>query len=197
MLLAPLFTFALVAVGIVAAASGRAPKGPSGPRLGWEPYRALCSVWARAWGVPVLVLLVVGVVESGMRPGMTDASERAMKRGGAFGLFGLTGDTARSLFARSAELRHVVGRRWNGQESRGLLDPTVNAAVAAFYLALLWHKFGRVMPTIAAYQQGPVTVAHVLERGGDLSADLPPHGRDYVSRAAAVIRELATSEAAS
>lgn len=195
MFLGHLLALAVMAAGVVAAASRRA-SARLGPRLAWEAYKPLCDAWARAWGVPALVLVTVGVLESGMRPGMIDPSARAMKRGGAWGLFGMTADTARGLFAKSAELRRVVGSRWNGGDARGLLDPQVNAAIASFYLAALWARFGKLMPTIAAYQQGPATVAKLLERGGDLRTGLPPRGREYVQRATAVIQEITASGAA-
>lgn len=162
-----------------------------------EAFRALCATWAPFWGLPTPILQVIGLVESGGRPSMSETSDpRAVAKGGSWGLFGLTFDTAKGLLDSVPEFRrHPAFSKWDGT-ARSLLDPGLNTMVASYYLARLWKKFGAFLPTVAAYQQGAGTVEHVLSRGGDVRTDLPPHGREYVARAAAAMQQISGRPAA-
>jgi Transglycosylase SLT domain len=188
--------FGLLGLALVGAAVGRAV-GDDGPPMAWQAYRELCTHWASVWGLPALVLMAVGIVESSMRPGMSNTTDpRAVARGGSWGLFGMTQATAADLLNRHAPLQtQPAARAWNGSGA-SLHDPQLSAMLASFYLATLWHRFGKVLPTVAAYQQGPGPVATVLARGGNVATDLPPHGRQYVAHAQKVLSELSSRGAA-
>lgn len=179
----------LLGLGLLAAAVGSAHSG-AGARLPLGAYRELCARWGAFWGVPAVILEVVGILESSMHPKLIENTDpRAVAKGGAWGLFQMTLDTAAGLMKRPEVLARPEARKWDGTGAP-LLDPELNAMLAGFYLSRLWRKFGAFLPTVAAYQQGPHTVEHVLANGGNLVADLPPHGRDYAARAIAVLAEI-------
>lgn len=170
----------------------RPSKAPQGNQMPWNAYRDLCARWARFWGFPATILEVVGIIESQRHPGMIENTDpRARSRGGSWGLFGMTLQTAQENFAKYPELRATpVSNRWNGTVA-SLFDPELAAMLAGHYLSTMWHLFGAPLPAVAAYQQGDGKVAHVLARGGNLLTDLPPHGREYVERAIRAFQELA------
>lgn len=171
--------------------------GPAGPPLAWEAFRTLCAQWAKVWGVPEQVLMVVGMIESSQRPGMSEVSDpRAVGRGGSWGLFGMTLKTAADLLANHAPLAaQPAAKAWDGT-GPSLHDAPLAAMLASFHLATLWHKYGAFLPTVAAYQQGSGPVDAVLARGGSLATDLPPHGREYVAHATKALAELSNRGAA-
>lgn len=184
--------FGLLGIGVIAAASGSSARAPGarGPALGWSPYLELCARWARAWGLPVSILAVVGMIESGRHPTMVENTDpRAVSRGGSWGLFGMTFKTAEHLISDPAIKALPASRRWDGTPT-ALHDPELAAMLAGFYLAHFWRKFHAFLPTVAAYQQGSLPVSAVLERGGNLVTDLPPHGREYAARALEALGEL-------
>jgi hypothetical protein len=191
--------FGLVGLALLGAVVGGSARdaGADGPPMDWRAYRALCEHWASVWGLPASILMVVGMIESSMRPGMTENTDpRAVGRGGSWGLFGMTRATAADLLAKHAPLAtQPAAKAWNGT-GESLHDPQLAAMLAGFYLATLWHKFSNVSATVAAYQQGPGPVASVLARGGNLSTDLPPHGREYLQHAAHAFDEINSRGAA-
>jgi len=156
-------------------------------------YRALCARWASIWSVPALILEVVGTLESGRNP--TDANltdPRAIARGGAWGLFGLTLETARTLLAKPTRLPHpafALYHNWD-RTGPGLLNLELNAALAGQYLGQLWREFGNFVDVLAAYHQGPATVRAIRARGGDVATEIGPKGREYVAKGLAVRAEL-------
>lgn len=182
--------FGLLGVGLLATAASSSVRG-SGPPMPWEAFRALCAQWARLWGVPEQVLIVVGMIESADRPGMTENTDpRAVSRGGSWGLFGMTLATAADLLAKHPPLAaQPAAKAWK-HTGESLHDPSLAAMLASFHLATLWHRYGAFLPTVAAYQQGTGPVDHVLARGGNLATDLPPHGRQYVASATKALAEL-------
>jgi hypothetical protein len=165
--------------------------------MGWPAFRELCAQWARVWGVPAQILMVVGMIESSMRPGMTENTDpRAVGRGGSWGLFGMTQKTAADLLAKHPPLQsQPAAKAWNGSGA-SLHDTALAAMLASFHLATLWHKYGTFAPTVAAYQQGTGPVDAVLAKGGNLATDLPPHGREYLEHAQHALAELANRGAA-
>lgn len=187
----------MLGLGLLAGAVGSAVRD-DGPPMPWAAFRALCEHWAAVWGLPAVVLLVVGEIESSRRPGMSNTrGDRAQKRGGSWGLFGMTTATAADLLAKHEALRtQPAAAAWTGRGD-SLHDPQLAAMLASFYLATLWHMFqGAVLPTVAAYQQGPKTVAHVLATGGNLATDLPHYGREYVANAQRALAALTSRGAA-
>jgi hypothetical protein len=183
-------------LGLAAVAVGSALRG-DGPPMPLGAFRRLCAQWASVWGVPAVILEVVGVIESSMRPGMSNTTDpRAASRGGSWGLFGMTLDTAADLLRKHPPLQsHPAARAWDGT-GPSLHNPELATMLASFYLATLWNRFKAFLPTVTAYQQGPKTVEHVLAQGGNLVADLPPHGREYAARAIATLAELQRGERA-
>lgn len=186
----------LLGLGLVAAAVGSSAH-TKGPHMPWGEYAELCSRWASTWGIPPRVLEVIGILESSLHPKLMEVDDpRASAKGGAWGLFQMTLDTARSLMKAPAVNQRPEARLWDGS-GQSLLDPELNAMLASFYLSRLWKRYGgQVLPTIAAYEQGHVTVDHVVTNGGNLITDLPPHGREYVSRALETLAHLAAGEKA-
>lgn len=178
---------ALVAPGTARAAS----TGGAGGRMPWPAFSALTAQWAKIWGVPELIVWVIGTLESGINPTRVNKSPAALSKGGAWGLFQITGDTARDLMGRVAAFRKFpVSKAWNASNPSSLLDPSLNTMLATYYLSRLWKEFGEFLPTVAAYQQGPKGVRRLVARGADLTTALPPKGRAYVAKALAVRREL-------
>lgn len=185
----------LVSLGLLAGAVGRS--AGAGPAMGWEAFERLCAQWATVWGVPASILMAVGKIESSQRPGMSQTTDpRAVGRGGSWGLFGMTLKTAADLLAKHPPLQaQPAAKSWNGTGA-SLHDAPLAAMLASFHLATLWHRYGEVLPTIAAYQQGTGPVDAVLARGGNLATDLPPKGREYVARATKALAELTNRGAA-
>lgn len=188
---APVALFALLGLGVAAAAVGGAVRD-RGAAMSWAAFTALCATWANFWGVPPVILEVIGMIESSLHPGMTEITDpRAVAKGGSWGLFGLTVDTARDLLTRVPAFKsHPAYARWDGTGT-SLLDPGLSAMVAGYYLAHLYKRYGgNMLATIAAYQQGPGTVDHIVARGGDLATELPPHGREYLVHAQSALHTI-------
>lgn len=160
--------------------------------MGWDAFRSLCAQWAQLWGLPTPILMAVGMIESSLRPGMTENTDpRAVSRGGSWGLFGMTQQTAASLLAAHPPLAaQPAAKAWNGT-GESLHDSALAAMLASFHLATLWHKYGDPLTTIVAYQQGSGNMDAALARGGDLATALPPKGREYLAHAQKALAELA------
>jgi hypothetical protein len=188
--------FGLLGLGALAVAAGRSARD-DGPPMGFDAFRTLCTQWANVWGFPPAILMVVGIIESSMRPGMSENTDpRAVGRGGSWGLFGMTLRTAADLLAKHPPLQgQPAARAWDGT-GPSLHDPALAAMLASFYLATLWHRFGDFLPTVAAYQQGPGPVAAVVAHGGNVATDLPPHGREYVAHAQRALSQITNQGAA-
>lgn len=188
----------LLGLGLLAVTVGpatrteRPAKAPQGGQMPWNTYRDLCARWARFWGFPAQILEVVGIIESQRHAGMIENTDpRARSRGGSWGLFGMTLQTARENMAKYPELRATpVSNRWH-DNVESLFDPELAGMLAGHYLSTMWHMFGAPLPAVAAYQQGPGPVVHVLSRGGNLASDLPEKGREYVARAIHAFQALA------
>ena len=186
----------LFGIGAVAAAVSSSVRS-AGPPMAWDAFRALCAQWARVWGVPEQVLLVVGMIESSERPGMSETTDpRAVGRGGSWGLFGMTLKTAADLLAKHPPLASQPAAAAFDGTGPSLHNAPLAAMLASFHLSTLWHKYGAFLPTVAAYQQGSGPVDAVLARGGNLATDLPPHGREYVAHATKALAELSNRGAA-
>ena len=188
--------FGLVGIGLLATAVGETVGG-AGPAMGWEAFRALCAQWAKLWGLPEQVLMVVGMIESSMRPGMTENTDpRAVGRGGSWGLFGMTQKTAADLLASHPPLAaQPAAAAWNGT-GQSLHNAPLAAMLASFHLATLWHKYGDILTTIVAYQQGAGNMDKALARGGDLATALDPKGREYLAHAQHALAQLVNRGAA-
>lgn len=157
----------------------------------WDAFRALCERWAAIWGVPAVFLLVIGNLESSRVPGDANTTDpRAIGRGGAWGLFGMTLNTAKGLATKAGFRDKPEISSWDGT-GPGLLEPDRNAAFAAGYLRELVSQFnGDFVNVLGAYHSGPGNVANILARGGNVATDLGPFGRQYVAKGLALRAEL-------
>jgi hypothetical protein len=187
------------------AASSRKARGASlASRAGAMPWRAyvdLCARWASSSALPLLVLVVTGIHESDRQvdPGEKNWGPGDRARGGAWGLFQMTLKTARGLIERFGQLATAHGKAgplaragaaWDGT-GPGLVDPELNAELAAFELGRLWRMFGGdFTSTVAAYNGGPAPVIAALaragQRGTNLVDELPAHVRAYALKSIAI-----------
>ncbi len=186
----------LLPVAIVALVLGAASKkaraaAARGYGLPLSIVEALVAPWSVIWDVPALLVEIVAQEESQFHPGIANTTDpRAVAKGGAWGLFQITLDTAKDLLGRvRAFRRYPAFKRWDGT-GPSLLDPGLNTMVASWYLATLWHEFRGYPEALAAYHQGPDKVRSMLAAGKDIPDQLPPKGRAYVRKALEIKREL-------
>lgn len=147
---------------------------------------AVANKWGPVFGCPVRTLLVVAAIESGYRSGCAEVSPRAMARGGAYGMWQQTLNTARGHARDLAsypdpDVQSTL-RKWRGIGS-DLFDPDLCGLFAARQLGQLTREFGDLALVTGAYHQGAGKIRQVLAAGGTVPADLPPHGKTYVTRA--------------
>lgn len=148
---------------------------------------AVAEKWGPVFGCPVRTMMVVGAIESGYRAGCAEVSPRAMVRGGAFGMWQQTLATA---VGHGAALRsspdpdvQATLRKWSGQGS-DLYDPDLCGMFAARQLGQATAEFGDDIGRVAgAYHQGSGKIRDMIRRGQAIPAELPPHGKTYVTRA--------------
>jgi soluble lytic murein transglycosylase-like protein len=178
--LVALLALALAATGPAARAfvdmSPPASNGVAGRR---RRFAKLAARWGAAWGIPSAWIMAIASVESGFRPEVANRSERAMKRGGAWGYMQITRDTARWLLeARPGDFLpyKATAAKFDGT-GPSLLDPDLNIMLAARYLALLRREFRTFAATAAAYHSGPATVRKLLAQGKRLPEGLGPRGQ--------------------
>lgn len=155
----------------------------------------LAAKWGKVFGVPVSYVNTIVDIESGMVPGKVNMSDRAAKKGGAWGLMQITGDTAKFLkdsiqksrFGKLPSVRETL-LAWDGT-GRALLDPELNVMLGTFYLGSIYREFEDLPLVAAAYHTGPAAVREMMSENGVLS--LGPFGREYVERAAESYKKFA------
>lgn len=148
---------------------------------------AVASKWGPVFGCPVNTLMVIGAIESGYRSACSELSPRAMARGGAFGMWQQTANTAaghaRALASSADPDVQATLRKWTGVGT-DLYDPDLCGMFAARQLGAATAEFGDDIARVAgAYHQGTGKIRSVLAAGQKLPDDLPPHGKTYVTRA--------------
>lgn len=160
-----------------------------GCRTKADPATALAvsNKWAPEFGCSVDTMMIVGAIESGYRQGCAEVSPRAMARGGAFGMWQQTLNTARGHGRELASYPdpdvQATLRKWHGVGS-DLYDPDLCGMFAARQLGQLTREFGDDLALVAAgYHQGAGKVRSMLAAGRAIPAELPPHGKTYVTRA--------------
>lgn len=146
----------------------------------FDDAKNLVAKYSAIFGVPSSVVLSILSVESGFRRGVSNTSERAMKRGGAWGISQMTLETANDLTRRYPELARKYWPHFDGT-SGTLIDLETNVALATFYLSLAWKRFKDFYATTLSYHQGVGTVARLLTDPRPWSEKLPPFGRQYYS----------------
>ena len=160
-----------------------------GCRTAPDPAAALAvaNKWGPVFGCPVETLMVIGAIESGYRAGCSEVSPRAMARGGAFGMWQQTLNTARGIARELAGYPdpHVQEtlQKWRGVGS-DLFDPDLCGMFAARQLGQLTAEFGADLALVAGgYHQGAGKIRSMVAAGRAIPAELPPHGKTYVTRA--------------
>jgi soluble lytic murein transglycosylase-like protein len=93
-----------------------------------------------ATGVPVALMKAIIGVESGFNPNATNLTGRDMTRGGSYGLFQVSLETAQ-------------GYGFTG-EGTGLLDPATNITIGSKFLADVYAQAGDDPETAAALYNG-------------------------------------------
>ena len=160
--------------------------------------REVVNTFAPIFGVPASTMMVVGKIESDYTASATNANERAMKRGGAWGMFQQTLDTAKGhivyLRNHTNPLVRQVAARFTGH-GISLLDPHLNAALAAYQLGVYQRKYGGRgwQYVLAAYHSGPGTVEKAIKASKSLETVLGPNGRIYLVRAAVEHQKVAVA----
>lgn len=173
------------------ARAAEAPPSSGGGSMPWQTFAALTGRWADVFKVPPVLLWAIATVETRRNPKRVNQSPRAAAKGGAWGLYQVTLDTAKDLMKRYGPqlAKFPEAARWDGS-GPSLLDPGLNSMLGAFYLAGLWHEFGDFATAAGAYQSGPTAVRKVLASGGNVATGLGPQGREYVRRALVARQQL-------
>jgi hypothetical protein len=160
-----------------------------GCRTAADPDGALsiASKWGPIFGCPVRTLMIVGAIESGYRSGCAELSPRAMALGGAFGMWQQTRNTAaghaRALASSPDPDVQQTLKKWTGL-GVDLFDADLCGMFAARQLGQATQEFGDDVAKVAgAYHQGAGKIRAMVAAGRAIPAELPPHGKTYVTRA--------------
>jgi hypothetical protein len=130
----------------------------------------LSAKYAQIFGVPTSLVLATTFAQSGNK---ADA-HIDNSRGGSWGLGQMTLATAQEIWPK---IKAKVGKSWDGT-GQGLLDPSINLALTAAYLAAWWLRYKRNPAgwglTVYAYTLGPGRVRQILPKDlGKLPKALP------------------------
>lgn len=171
--------------------SGAPPKGPVNSGLA----RQLAQKYGPIFGAPVDLMMVIAKIESGYRPGVTNTSPNAMKRGGAWGMWQQTLETAKGhvnilKYHSNTNVREAL-KHWTGV-GLSLLNPELNACLAAYHLGKLWKAYGShgFEYVAGAYHQGTGPILTAIKTGKSPMETMGPNGRIYVTRALEERRKL-------
>lgn len=130
--------------------------------------------------VPLDLVAAIVSIESGFNPMVVNRSERAMRRGGAWGLAQVTLETAKDYARRFPE---VGAKMWPMFDKTGesLKDPSTNLGFAIYYLDRALKMFdGDWLAAGTSYHQGKRKVKQLIdEYGAEWYNHLPPLGRRY------------------
>jgi hypothetical protein len=159
---------ALAGGGVVQAAESETP-----PKATPKPSNrvALARKFAKLFKIPRSLILAVILAQSGNKAN----AYRANKRGGAWGYGQMTLATATDIYP---SVKAKLGKTWDGT-GQGLLDPTINIGLTAYYLSLWWKRYQRNprnwMLAAYAYVLGPGRVRKVVpnDSTSKLPASLP------------------------
>ncbi len=119
---------------------------------------ALVNEIAPKYGVSRQMVLGIISKESSFNPNARNLTGKDGVRGGAWGLMGMTLETARGIVKDAT--------------AESLLDPRYNLTLGIAYLAKQQQRFGNDTDlVIAAYNRGPKGVEAAVRFGADLSQD--------------------------
>jgi len=158
-------------------------KGAADPDLAL----AVASKWGPVFGCPIKTMLVIGAIESGYRPACSNITPQGMALGGAWGMFQQMRNTAaghaRALASSPNPDVQATLRKWTGQ-GPDLFDADLCGMFAARQLGQAHAQFGDDIAKVAgAYHQGAGKIRSMVAAGRAIPAELPPHGKTYVTRA--------------
>jgi hypothetical protein len=164
-------------------------KGDGGCRGAADPDLALAvaNKWGPHFGCPVRTLMIIGAIESGYRAECSNNSPQGMTLGGAWGMFqqmrNVAAGHARALASSPDPDVQTTLRKWTGN-GRDLFDSDLCGMFAARQLGQATKEFGDDVAKVAgAYHQGSGKIRSMLAAGKAIPAELPPHGKTYVTRA--------------
>jgi Transglycosylase SLT domain len=165
-------------------------KGASDPELA----QAVAEKWGPRFGCPVRTLLIIGAIESGYRPACSNISPQGMTLGGAWGMFqqmrNVAAGHARALASSPDPDVQTTLRKWTGA-GPDLFDPDLCGLFAARQLGQATAEFGDDIARVAgAYHQGAGKIRSMIAQGRPIPAELPPHGKTYVTRALQVAEKI-------
>lgn len=174
-------------------------KGPKmvmiikGGRQQYALLLTLANKWGPIFGAPASTIMTISKIESDWRPNLKNTNERAMVRGGAWGAMQQTLETAKghatALKNHSNSLVRATLARWDGT-GPGLLNPDINVMFGAYQLGKLTKEFKEFGLVAAAYHQGAAKVRSMLAAKKPIPAELPPFGKQYVTKALTTHKEL-------
>lgn len=182
--------------GVVAAIRAVLGSGAAGCRGSANPDLALAvaSKWGPQFGCPTKTLMTIASIESGYRPACAELSPRALSRGGAFGMWQQTLNTAsghaRALASSPDPDVQATLRKWTGV-GVDLFDADLCGMFAARQLGQATAEFGDDIAKVAgAYHQGAGKIRAMIAAGKAIPAELPPHGKTYVTRALSTAAQI-------
>lgn len=184
---------ALLGGAAAAAAGGGVARVLSGPKQ-QGLILALAQKWGPVFGAPVPLIMTIADIESSFRPGVKNTNARAMKLGGAWGAMAMTLSTAKSVATRLRSHDNpqvtLTLAKWDGT-GPGLLNPDVNVMMGAHELGRDYAEFKDPFLAAGAYHQGRGKIRELLKAGRPIPDDLPPFGKQYVTKAIARFQRYA------
>lgn len=157
-------------------------RGPSDRALA----EAVAKKWGPVFGASFGTMLSISKIESGFRATCVNVNSRAMSRGGAWGMYQMTLETAKGHAAALASSTNPQVRatlsKWNGSGT-SLLDPDLCGMFAARQLGNLEKKYKNPDLVAAAYHSGEKPVIAAQQAGVPVTDKLGPYGKVYVAMA--------------
>jgi soluble lytic murein transglycosylase-like protein len=136
--------------------------------------------YSKVFNVPSRIIMTILAVESRFNANAVNRSERAMKRGGAWGIGQMSLQTAKDLTNRFPMIASVHWKKFDGT-GESLLDVSTNVSLVAFYLSMAWRRYkGNELATLLSYHQGVGTIDKLIADKRNWNDKLPPFGKEYL-----------------
>jgi soluble lytic murein transglycosylase-like protein len=137
--------------------------------------------YGKVFNVPPKIIMTILAIESRFNAKAVNKSDRAMKRGGAWGIGQMSLTTAIDLTKRYPMIASVHWRKFDGT-GESLLDLNTNVALAAFYLSMAWRRYkGNELATLLSYHQGKGTIDRLITDKRKWNEKLAPYGKEYLA----------------